>query len=399
MSLLSKRENVRSPLIFYLYYFVVFFGNAIQGSFLSLYLTNVGVPASTVAVLNGIIQLISLAALAIFGRIADRAPSKNIVLCSGLAVSIITLILFSQAKSVVAICIFRVAYAAFFTPIASIYETITLDFTSRNGWQYGPIRMTGTLGFSLMALIAGLGLNKNIAYVFPLLIGSYVMTLILAFMLPISRNTTRKEKVRENGSVFDVLKNRTVRNVMIMFFIYSLGSSLNNTFFGIYTQELGGNYMMVGIANMILGLSELPFHLGPGKRWLNRIGLERSMLVVLTVGAFRWAVCGLTRSPWVMVATMGLNGIMLVPVIINLAEFLYANAPEGLKVTTQTTLRSSVSVIAMLIANFGGGALHKALEGAGVNPIKSMYLMLVPFFIIAIMIGFSSMKKSQRESA
>ncbi len=398
LSLISRRENVRSPFIFYLYYFVVFFGNAIQGSFLSLYLTNVGVPASTVAVLNGIIQIISLIALAIFGRIADRAPSKNIVLCSGLAVSIVTLILFSQAKSVVAICIFRVAYAAFFTPIASIYETITLDFTSRNGWQYGPIRMTGTLGFSLMALIAGLGLNKNIKYVFPLLIGSYCLTLVLALMLPLSRNTTRKEKVRENGSVFDVLKNRTVRNVMIMFFIYSLGSSLNNTFFGIYTQELGGNYMMVGIANMILGLSELPFHLGPGKRWLNRIGLEKSMLVVLTVGAFRWAVCGLTRSPWVMVMTMGLNGIMLVPVIINLAEFLFANAPEGLKVTTQTTLRSSVSVIAMLIANFGGGALHKALENAGMNPIKSMYLMLVPLFIVALMIGFSSMKKSQKEA-
>ena len=75
-----------SPLIFYIFYFVVFFGNAIQGSFLTLYLTNAGLPQSTVGLLNGITQCLSLIVLPLVGRLADKAPTKNKVLCIELVI-------------------------------------------------------------------------------------------------------------------------------------------------------------------------------------------------------------------------------------------------------------------------------------------------------------------------
>ena len=82
------KNDPKSPAIFYIYYFVVYFGIAIQGSFLTLYLTESGLPVKTIGLLNGIIQILSLFVLPVLGRIADRAPTKNKVLCIELAISI-----------------------------------------------------------------------------------------------------------------------------------------------------------------------------------------------------------------------------------------------------------------------------------------------------------------------
>ncbi|MBR5045795.1 MAG: MFS transporter, partial [Oscillospiraceae bacterium] len=182
---------------------------------------------------------------------------------------------------------------------------------------------------------------------------------------------------------------------LIMFFIYSLAGTTNNTYFGNYTQELGGTLTMIGIAHAILGFSEFPFHLGPGKRWLERIGLERSMVMVLLVGTFRWTVCALTNNATVLMWTMVLNGVMLVPVIIGLSKFLFEHAPEGLKVTAQTSLRSTVSVIAMLISDFGGSAIFHLFEKLNMNPYKGMYTLMIPLSLAGAIIGLTSLERRE----
>ena len=394
-----NKDDPKSPLIFYVYYFVVYFGIAIQGSFLTLYLTESGVPVKTIGLINGVIQILSLFVLPVLGRIADRAPTKNRVLCIELSISILTLFLMSKARDLIMIIAFRIAYAMFFTPISSVYEAITMEYCRKNGWEFGPIRMSGTIGYSIMSFASGFGLKGNISAIFPMLIVSYSMTLFLALLLPRSTRVERvvvspnEAKESDAKRVLSVLKDRQVRNVMIMFFIYSLSSSVNNTYFGNYTKELGGDYAIIGIAHAVLGLSELPFHLGPGKRWLKRIGVEKSMLVVLSVGVFRWAVCALTKDPWVLTATMALNGIQLVPVIIGLAEFLYDHAPADLKVTAQTTLRHSVQVIAVLVNDFAGSGLFRLFELLGKHPIRGLYVCLIPLNILGIIMGLTSIRK------
>ena len=177
------KNDPKSPAIFYIYYFIVYFGIAIQGSFLTLYLTESGLPVKTIGLLNGIIQILSLFVLPILGRIADRAPTKNRVLCTELAASIAILFMMSRARNLIMICVFRILYAMFFTPISSVYETITMEYCRKNGWEFGPIRMSGTIGYSIMSFASGFGLKGNIAAIFPMLIGSYTLTLILSQQL------------------------------------------------------------------------------------------------------------------------------------------------------------------------------------------------------------------------
>jgi len=398
--IIYDRKNPRSPWIFYIFYFIVFCGAAIQGSFMSLYLTEIGVPVKTLGILNGVTQIVSLFTLPILGRIADRAKSKNLVMCIGYFISICVFTVFMFVRNITTVILIRFIYSLMVGPLGSVYETIAMEQGSKRGWDYQPMRWSGTIGYSIMSYVSGFLLKGEISTIFPILIICYVATFIVGLLLPVSTNTMRvvaRPNQKSQESVYSILKDRQVRNVLIMFFIYSLAGSVNNTYFGNYSQSLGGTLTMIGIAHAILGVSEFPFHLGPGKRWLERIGLERSMVVVLLVGTVRWAICAFTNNATVLMWTMALNGIMLVPVIIGLAKFLYEHAPEGLKVTAQTSLRSTVSVIATLIADFGGSALFHLLEVLNLNPYKGMYALMIPLSLGGAILGMTSLRK--REAA
>lgn len=408
MKKLFDKENPKTPLIFYLFYFAVFCGGSVSGNFMSLYLTEAGIPVKTLGVLSGVIMIVSLITLPLFGRLADNARSKNIIMDIGYLFTIVMYILFMVVKNVVVICILRLIYGLTATPIMSLYDTITMENCRKHGWEYGPIRMVGTIGFSLMALFAGYAMKGNVREMFPMTIVCYAVTMLFGMMFPTSYRTEVSagegtgeagKEAGQKGNVYALLKSRKIRNALIMFFVYNISATVNLTYFANYVRELGGSLEMVGIANAILGFSELPFHLGPGKRWLQRIGVEKSMLVVLAVGVFRWTVCALTKDPTVLMWTMILNGIQLVPVIIGVAEFLYDQAPEGLKVTAQTSLRSSASVAAMLAADFGGSAMFHLFEKMGQDPYRNIYLSLIPLCVIGILAGLISLRRSGDEKA
>lgn len=395
------RDNPKSPWRFYIFYIIVFCGGAVQGSFMGLYLTEMGVPVQTLGVINGVTQIVSLFTLPILGRIADRAPSHNMVMDIGYLITISVFTAFMFIRNITTIVLLRFCYSIIATPLNSVYDTIAMEQSRLRGWDYQPMRWMGTLGYSVMSYVSGFILNGEIKTIFPVMIVCYIATFIVGLMPPVAPRTMRvvasPNEPKGKESVYSILKDRQVRNVLIMFFIYSLAGTTNNTYFGNYNQELGGTLTMIGIAHAILGFSEFPFHLGPGKRWLQKIGVERSMVMVLLVGTFRWTICALTNNATVLMWTMALNGAMLVPVIIGLSKFLFDHAPEGLKVTAQTSLRSTVSVIAMLISDFGGSAVFHLFERSGLNPYKGMYWLMVPLSFIGAMIGLSSVRKRESE--
>ena len=405
-----RNDNPTSPLVFYVFYFIVFFSNAIYGSFMNMYLGRVGMPAPMIGVVNGIIQVLSFFIFPMWGMAADRATSKNKVLLICVALSIGLLYAFSITRNIYLLALVMMAYTLCHNPMPAIYETITMEFTTKNGWQYGPIRMSGTIGFSIMAALAGFVINDNEALLFPLIISVNLLAGFAALFLPKAKGAAARAKERgeeyvapkrrlfAGKEVYALLKNPRLRNVLILYGVSMMCSGFGNTYYGVYMDELGGNYLMVGIANMILGLSEIPFHIGPGARWLKRIGVEKSMLVVTAVGFVRWIIVAMTRNPWLLVLTKGFNGIMLVPTIVGIVEMVYQEAPDDLKATASQALRTPFQVGGQLLANFGGSSVVSALNNAGLSGMRIGYAILSPITAVAgILVGGAIFRRERRE--
>ena len=404
MSIGKKSEFYTKPYIFYLFYFNIFLFGSVQGSFISMYLTEKGVPSNYIGIISGIIQVLCLAVAAIYGAIADKARSKNRVLIAILSVAIVLLYLFSRAQTILMVVLFQILFTITYQPVMGVYESMAIECSRRYGYAYSPIRMSGTIGFAVMALVSGLWLNKNKAMLFPILIATMVLTFLTAFFLP---EVGRNDKKEENGKqekydireVYALLKDPSILRVLIMYLFYMLCNSFSHTYFGIYMTQLGGDYAWVGIGNMILAVSEFPFYFGPGRKFFLKLGVEKSQLFVLCLGAIRWIIVGFCNSPLVLTLTMLFNGVMLVPNATQVVEFLSEKAPDHLKSSVQTALRTPFSTAGNLIASFGGGALVGLFNKMGLDGVRYAFLCCAPVTLIAVLLIAPSVFKASKQPA
>ena len=397
----KERKFFTKPYIFYLFYFNIFLFGVVQGSFVSMYLTEKGVPSSYIGIISGVIQVLCLGMASLYGAIADNANSKNRVLIVMLSVSIVLLYAFSKASTIVFVILFQILFTITYQPMMGVYESMAIECSRRYGYAYSPIRMSGTIGYAVMAVISGFWLNKNKEMLFPILIGTMVLTLITAFFLPEVGKAERKNSSADEKydirEVYALLKDKAVLRVLIMYLFYMMCNSFSHTYFGIYMTELGGDYAWVGIGNMILAVSEFPFYFGPGRRFLLRLGVEKAQLFVLCLGVVRWLIVGSCHSPLVLVLTMLFNGIMLVPNATQVVEFLSEKAPDNLKSSVQTALRTPFSTAGNLIASFGGGALVGLFNSMGLDGVRLAFLCCAPLTLIAVLIIAPSVLRSAKE--
>ncbi len=397
---LKEREFFKKPYIFYLYYFNIFLFGVVQGSFISMYLTEIGVPSGYIGIINGVIQVLCLGMSSLYGVIADNARSKNRVLVTILCISVVLLYAFSRTTSLLMVIILRILFNITYQPMMGLYESMALECSKRYGYAYSPIRMSGTIGYAVMAVISGFWLNKNKEMLFPILIGTLLLTLITAFFLPEVGKTEKKDEAAEKydiREVYALLRDKSVLRVLIMYLFYMLCNSFSHAYFGIYMTQLGGDYAWVGIGNMILAVSEFPFYFGPGNRFFRRLGVEKSQLFVLCLGVIRWLIVGTCHSPVILTLTMLFNGVMLVPNATLVVEFLSEKAPENLKSSVQTALRAPFSTAGNLIASFGGGALVGLFNGMGLDGVRLAYLCCAPLTLIAVLLIAPSVLRSAKD--
>jgi len=402
MTVDNIRESKKNHFLFVLYYFVVFFGAAIQGAFLNLYLNNAGMSSTTISIINGCVAIMGLYTMPFWGKLADRAKSRNAVLILTMVLSTVLLVFFSMAKSLVLLGIMMVLFSAVHNPMNGLYESITVDYSRKYNWKYSPIRMSGTIGFAVMSVIAGFWLSKNQSLLFPIYIGSMALSTVIGCLLPKSKGVGSEKKKADKGAVKEVyamLKDRRTLNILILFGIYMMTNNFNSVHYAIYLKQFCSvekATLLSGIGHMIMALAEVPFHIGPGSRWLKKIGVEKSLCIVMATGVVRWAVCALCWNEWVLVITMAFNGIMLVPTIVGVVEYIFENSPEHLKATAQTTLRTPFSLVGSLISTFGFGTLVSVFNNAGLNGIKCIYWIMSPLCLIAGLLVFVPMVKRER---
>lgn len=376
---------------------MIFLVASIQGSFISMYLAEKGVPSNIVGIISGVIQVLCLGVAALYGAIADKSRTKNTLLIGVLCTAMVLLYLFSRADTIPTVILFQILFTIVYSPVMGIYESIAIECAQKNGWAYSPIRMSGTIGFAVMAVVSGFWLNKNKDALFPMLLVTLALSTLTAVFLPkVGRGESREKAEYDIREVFSLLGDRSVLNVLLMYMFYMLCNSFSHTYFGIFMTELGGDYAWVGVANMILAVSEFPFYFGPGKRFFRRLGVEKAQLFVLCLGILRWIIVGFCHSPLILTLTMLFNGAMLVPNATQVVEFLNDKTPDHLKSSVQTALRSPFSMMGNLIASFGGGALVGLFNRLGMDGVRMAYLCCAPVSLIAVLIVAPSVLKKDR---
>jgi PPP family 3-phenylpropionic acid transporter len=368
----------KNRLIFLLFFLVFYMTDAASGYFM-IYLKRIGYNTLQMALLTSAAALFALCLQPYLGRLADRSPKKNSVLTGAILATAVAAPLLTMEKGFAYIlCIYTL-----FTVMRNLHhplaDTITLEYASRAGISYGPIRAMGCVGYAVMSAIAGKVAAAEPGDTFYLYALSALLTALVLFFVPISRGMQTGRRLNP----MLIFKNRILLRYTLFSLVFTMTKSFYHTYFSIYfTSDIGGSEYLYGIMMSFAALTEIPFIFFID-RIIQRIGMKRLLVCAGIIDTLRWLMTAVFTDPQAQLVVhivLGANNMVM-----SIAMIIFVNSimPAETKATGQATYSMINTLGSLLLGNLLGGTLGNYV---GIRPVfficaAANAIVLIPFDI------------------
>lgn len=371
---LFKRLNVL--------YFLIYVAFACLYPFLTPYLKQRGLSFTEIGIIYGTMGIVSILSQPVWGFITDKYSNKRFVLlcimsvCSLVILNFVfTVTFYSILASIMLLIVFQNAI----TPIADAYSCEIID--KHPSIQYGKVRLMGSLGWALTALIMGYVINlvgdNSVFYVYSLamLVGAG-----LVYTIKFEGHQSRG-KIRVADMVNLVKDYRIILFVISVIFV-NISMASNSNYLPILIENTGGDITKVGYVFFLSAISELPtFFIG--SKLLKRYGEINLYIAGILIFAIRFFLNSMCSSyVWVLVVQVS-HGISFGLYFLAAVQYLNKNTPPAMK-TSAMTLLAAANAVGVFVGSIGGGmlleqisvfVLYKVL--AGMCVVSLLFILLL----------------------
>lgn len=346
-----------------LYYSMV----AFYGSYLTLYFGSIGYSTTQIGVITSVSTLAVFLTQPLWGQASDRAKDGRTVLSVLFIACGILIFAYYLTTDYLPVLIIATVYAVFYNAIAPNMDSLTLESLERSnsGYHYGHARVGGTLGYSLMVLVAGKVFSSSYKHMF------YINALFCLVTLVFVRRASavKLRGMREPLSLKALLRNKRILCFMFMNLIMAFTMMGFYTFYPLYFTANIGSGEQFGVILFATAMSELPFWFLSG-RITRRFGHDRVMILSILIIGARWiALYYLTNFPLLIVVNL-VHGFCYATVNYCIITYINDEVPRELRATGQTMNNLSAMVVSRIV----GGAVIGWLSD--VFGITSMFLFL-----------------------
>jgi PPP family 3-phenylpropionic acid transporter len=355
------------------FYFLYYAALAFFMPFIVLFYQQLLFTGPQIALLTGIPPLITLFAGPFWTNVADSTHRHRLVMSLGISVAILSVLLLQKLDVFVIIFLIVLVFNFFFSPVASLSDSATMAMLGENRAMYGRVRLGGTIGWGLFALIAGTMINN-----YGLKIAFWGFAFFMFINLIIAQKLTFDESAGQeslnSGGIKYFLASRRWQIFLFSAFLGGLGASSVASFLAPYMTGLGADETAVGLAIMIATLTELPIFFF-GNRLLKRFsaqGLFTAALVMMGIRSILYAVVKTTSAVYLVQAFGG----MIFPAMW-LAGVAYADqhAPAGLKSTAQGLFGAMSFGFGSAVGGFLAGLLLESVGGRGMYLVFGLIIL------------------------
>ncbi len=272
---------------FYLCYF------AILGVFLpywSLYLQSLGLRPADIGALTAISLGTKVVAPNLWGWLADHTGrSMRIVRLACLAALVFFAGVYPAGDSFAGLALVITLFSFFWNAALPQFESTTLNHLGTQAHRYSGIRLWGSVGFIVSALLSGV-LVQHWG------IGSVPGLLLLLFgglwldSLSVPEQPQRNTRPRQQA-LSGVIRQPAVIALLLVCFLNQLSHGPYYAFFSIYLQGLGYSGSLIGVLWGLGVVAEIGiFLLIP--RLLPALGARRLLLLAMALTSLRWWLLG-----------------------------------------------------------------------------------------------------------
>jgi MFS transporter, PPP family, 3-phenylpropionic acid transporter len=363
--------------LFRAYYVAIFFGMGILNTLLAVYLQDeLKLSGSQIGVLMSIIPVVMIFGPPLWGILSDYTQKPLHILAFTLVCMAFTSLLFSITTTYWLLMVVSFFLAFFQSALTPLSDSITLNYTQKGKEHYGSIRLYGAIGFAVSVLIGGKAAD---------LVGLQVIFYLAAVMFVIGAVLSRKlpsEGQAMKGNLKEGLRHLLAEKKFVLFLVCTFlivgPINANNTYFGLYITDLGGTLTGVGIAFLLAAGSEAPF-MKLSNYIIQKLGVERLLILTAIVCMLRWVLYFLTPPLWVVYATTVSQGL-------SVGLFI----PAALYYIRQITISSMQSTAISLYSAMGfgiGGFVCTIVGGYILEALSIHYVYII--FAISSMLGIA----------
>ncbi len=363
------------------FYFLLLAAAAFVSPFIVLYYQGLGFTGTQIGLLTGVVPLITLLSAPLWTGIADATHQHRLLMSLAILFGVITTFVFPFLNAFVPVLLIAVLLHTFLAPITPLADSATMFMLADEKEMYSRIRLGGTIGYGIVAPIAGLLIqNHGLRLAF----WGCAILLLLGFI--VSQRFVYGQLEAHNpprGRVRTLLANPRWPLFLVVAFTGGAGLATFNNYLFPYMEELGANESMMGLALTVGTISEIPT-LFFGNRLIKHLkpyGLLMSSMVVI---GLRMLLLAASETPSLVLVIQLLNGLSFPTMLVAGVSYADENAPAGMSTTAQGLFSAMVSGFGMAVGGFIGGSLLESIGGRGLYLVFGVAVLAIVAIVVLI---------------
>ena len=344
-------KKQKFPINLFLPYLGFYSAQAIFGTYLNLYLNDVGFSKTQMGMFTSLSTLLVLIVQPLWGYVSDRSKTKNRILNLLLIAGATTILGFYLNINYWWIMVVNCLFCVFYNPVQHLLDNLSLETLEsiKSIFDFGHIRLGGTVGYAIGVLTAGQLMQNQYRRMF------YMISLLLLcaficlqFVPPVMGYRQKAKK----SSFKELLSDKKIFCFIFMNFIFSLGTVIYYSYYPLYFTTIGGDSQKVGILMFVTAVSEVPFWLIAG-RLTERFGYKKMMVVAAVVTGLRWTTLSIAMNPLAAICINLTHGFCFVTLNYCIVTYINVHVPRDLRATGQ----SMNNIVTTILSRVIGGVL------------------------------------------
>ncbi|MBN1438502.1 MAG: MFS transporter [Anaerolineales bacterium] len=341
----------------------MFFGGyASAFPYIVVYYQGLGFSGAEIGLLTGAVPLVTFFSAPFWTRLADSTGRHRRIMTLTIAGAVLSVCLIPLLRSFAPILVCGLSLSFFMAPVSSFADNSTMQTLGEKRELFGRVRLGGSVGFALMAAVAGAVVQTTgLRTAFWIAGFLYLLGLLVSQKFDHGSSAAKPGARHGPGALL-----RDPRWIIFLGIAFAGGLALtavNNYLFPLM-KELGAKESVMGIALSIGTVLEFPILFFSNRliRFFKPYGLF--LLSMVFTGA-RLLLLGWNTSPELVLLIQLLNGLSFPVMIIAGVAYAHERAPAGYTATAQGMFSATVFGIGCAAGGFLGGPLLETLGGRG----------------------------------
>ncbi|MTW88136.1 MFS transporter [Virgibacillus dakarensis] len=372
---MSKNESL-TPLKMLLFCFHA--TNTIILSYLPIYLKYKGLDGTEIGWVLAVGPFAAIFSQPFWGYMSDKYKTVKWTLVICIIGLLISSVLFFQMNQLIAIILMGAVFYFFTTPIGALGDSLAQRRADDLNVNFGGIRMWGSIGFATSSLIVGKVLSTvGVQYMILPYLFFGACALMVALRLTDVKVETEPVQLKD---VMKIIRNKPFFIFLFIIMLISVSHRANDSFIGLYIEQLGGDETMIGLAWFVGVVSEAAVFAFAGL-WFQKFHTLIFIMIAGILYTIRWFIYAAINDPIYIVSLQVLHGVTFGVFYLAAFQYITRLIPKLLQSTGHLVFYAVFFGVSGIFGSLIGGALIDSYGGNTLYFIMGCFALAGTIFL------------------